>query len=130
MAGVISPPVFQSSEHDFNFMALTVDHGVVRVWILRAHATSCNTSLSRLRFATNRLRLTCHLNHRSIFCQLQYEGYLLFAEPTLLHAKISLLTNAKPDRDFSHKKWTNLKRSGQLPTTISSTSDARRRTNS
>ncbi|WP_397605933.1 hypothetical protein, partial [Sphingorhabdus sp.] len=42
-----------------------------------------------------------------------YERHLLLTEPTLLHAKISWLTNAKPNRDFSHKKWTNLKGSGQ-----------------
>jgi hypothetical protein len=30
IAGVDAPPVFQSSEHDLNFMALPVEHGVVR----------------------------------------------------------------------------------------------------
>ena len=29
IAGVDAPPVFQSSEHDFDFMALSVENGVV-----------------------------------------------------------------------------------------------------
>lgn len=58
------------------------------------------------RFATN------FLNRRSILCLLQYERHLLFTEPTLVPAKIYWLTNAKPNRDFSHKKWTNLKGAG------------------
>ena len=29
IAGVDAPPVFQSSEHDLDFMALSVEHGVV-----------------------------------------------------------------------------------------------------
>ena len=29
IAGLDAPPVFQSSEHDFDFMALSVEHGVV-----------------------------------------------------------------------------------------------------
>jgi hypothetical protein len=57
---------------------------------------------------------TYPLNRRSILCLLQYERHLLLTEPTLLHAKISWLTNAKPNRDFSHKKWTNLKGSGHV----------------
>ena len=32
---------------------------------------------------------------------------------TSLHAKISRLTPPKPNRDYSHKKWTNLKGAGQ-----------------
>jgi hypothetical protein len=43
------------------------------------------------------------LDRRSILCLLQYERYLLFTEPTLLHAKIFWLTPAKPNRDFLTK---------------------------
>ena len=30
IAGVDAPPVFQASEHDLDFVALAVEHGVVR----------------------------------------------------------------------------------------------------
>ncbi len=53
------------------------------------------------------------LNRRFVLCLLQYERYLLFAEPTLLHTQISWLTNVKTNRDCSHKKWNNFKGSGQ-----------------
>jgi hypothetical protein len=55
---------------------------------------------------------TDFLNRPPVLCLLQYERHLLFAEPTFLHAKIFWLTNAKPNRDFSPKKWTNLSGAG------------------